>query len=95
VDFAAFTRRVGANVRRARWATGKTQIDLAAVLTPRLVGELERGAGNPTLHTLFLLAEELQVAVSDLVDVGPKAKLRSRERTLSAPKRGRKPKRVR
>lgn len=92
MDFATFVRSVGANLRRARWAKGKTQIDLAAVLTPRLVGELERGVGNPTLHTLFLLAEELDVPVSDLVDVGPKARLRHSERALTAPPPGRKPK---
>ena len=42
----------------------------AEVLTFRLLAQLERGDGNPTLQTLFLLAKKLGVSVRDLVEVG-------------------------
>jgi transcriptional regulator with XRE-family HTH domain len=71
VDFKAYKKRVGANVRKARWIAGQTQEETATdVLTFRLLGVLERGGGNPTLQTLFLLAKRLGVSVRDLVEVG-------------------------
>jgi len=94
VDFGTFRRRVGANVRRARWAAGMTLQEVAAkTLTLRILSELERGRGNPTLETLFTLARVLRVSVRDLVDAGdgpggtPLA-----QRPAVAPKRGRKAK---
>jgi transcriptional regulator with XRE-family HTH domain len=93
VEFSAFVRRVGANVRRARWAAGMTQEQVAAaVLTFRLLAELERGRGNPTLRTLFLLAQKLRVSVKDLVDLDAAGRLALTARKLVPPKRGRKPK---
>lgn len=92
MDFPTFVRRVGANVRRARWAAGKTQEEVAAAaLTFRLLGALERGRGNPTLQTLFLLAETLDVTVAELVDVtAPKPK-KVADAVTRRPKPGRKP----
>jgi transcriptional regulator with XRE-family HTH domain len=95
MDFGTFVRRVGARVRRARWAEGLTQEQVAAaVLTFRLLAELERGRGNPTLRTLFKLAQRLRLPVKDLVDVGdaPRGAVPFAERTAVAPKPGRKAK---
>jgi transcriptional regulator with XRE-family HTH domain len=94
VDFDAFRKRVGAQVRRARWAAGLSQEDASAeVLTFRLLGLLERGEGNPTLRSLFLLARKLDASVAELVDVetdrAKKPPLKSRP--LRPPKPGRKP----
>jgi transcriptional regulator with XRE-family HTH domain len=94
VDFDTFLKKVGAQVRRARWAAGLSQEDTSAeVLTFRLLGQLERGNGNPTLRTLFLLARKLDVAVAELVavesDRATKSPLKSR--ALRPPKPGRKP----
>jgi len=93
MDFGIFVKRVGARVRRARWAEGLTQEQVAAdVLTFRLLAELERGRGNPTLHTLFKLAQKLRVSTKDLVDAGdgPRGAIPLAERTAVRPKRGRK-----
>jgi transcriptional regulator with XRE-family HTH domain len=95
VEFGTFSRRVGANVRRARWAAGMTQEEVAAkALTLRILSELERGRGNPTLFTLFSLARVLRVPVRDLIDVGdaPRGVAPLAERKAVSPKRGRKPK---
>ena len=97
MDFATFVRRVGANLRRARWAAGKTQEDVAAAaLTFRLLGALERGQGNPTLRSLFLLAQALDVTVADLVDVEPQRRrpVPLKDTKVSPPKRGRKPRKI-
>jgi transcriptional regulator with XRE-family HTH domain len=96
VNFDEFVRRVGKNVQTARWRAGLTQEETAAdVLTFRLLGELERGDGNPSLRTLFLLAEKLGVSVKDLVEVGdePPLEVPLRDLVVAPPKRGRKPKR--
>jgi transcriptional regulator with XRE-family HTH domain len=94
VDFHAFLKRVGANVRRARWSEGKTQTSVQA-MTPRVYGELERGLGNPTLKTLFLLAQEFDVSVSDLVNIRTDARQVSlKDKPERRPKAGRKPSRT-
>ncbi len=93
--FTTFLRRVGNNLRRARWAAQKTQEEVAAAaLTFRLLAELERGHGNPTLKTLFQLARALDVTVAELVDVQATrpGRIPLKDRKLEPPKRGRKPK---
>jgi transcriptional regulator with XRE-family HTH domain len=70
VDFARFAKLVGSNARKARWRAKLTQEEAASeVLTFRLLAALERGQGNPTLRTLFLLAARYGVSVADLVAV--------------------------
>jgi transcriptional regulator with XRE-family HTH domain len=96
VEFASLLRRLGANLRRARWAKGLTQEEVAARgLTYRHYQELERGTRNPTLRTLHFLARELDTTVAQLCDADPKATLRAAERLAryepTPPKRGRKP----
>ena len=98
MDFDRFSKRVGVKVRQARWASGMTQVDLAAsALTFRLLSGLERGTGNPTLRTLFLLARKLNVSVKELVDVEGDAPNREplAKRRLSPPKPGPKPRKKR
>ena len=94
MDFDAFRRRVGANVRRARWAAGLTLEELAAkTATYRVIGELERGRGNPQLVTLFELARELNVTVADLLDVETRPRYEPlRERRAVPPRRVRRKK---
>jgi len=71
MDFAVFTRAVGANVRKARLLRGLTQEQVAARgFTYRFFQELERGVRNPSLRMLHELATALDVTVADLVDVG-------------------------
>jgi transcriptional regulator with XRE-family HTH domain len=91
VDFGRFIRRLGRNVRRARWRTGLTQEGAASAagLTVRVLAELERGHGNPTSRTLFSIAETLRTTVADLTATGKEDPL---PEAIEAPKRGRKPK---
>lgn len=86
---------MGANVRHARWLAGLTQEQVEGV-TLRHYQEIERGRKNPTLETLFGLAEQFGVSVADLVNVpGARAsKTLLVERKAVGPKAGRKPKAV-
>ncbi|MDX6806147.1 helix-turn-helix transcriptional regulator [Terrihabitans rhizophilus] len=61
---------VGLNVRRCRLAAGLTQASLAERMgvDRSYVSGLERGHRNPTVLTLWHLAEVLNVRVRDLVD---------------------------
>jgi transcriptional regulator with XRE-family HTH domain len=99
VEFGLYLRRIGQNVRRARWAAGLTQEAVAAHgITYRYYQEIERGARNPTLRTLHHLAQVLHTTVAALCNVEPQATLRAAERLadyrLTPPKRGRKPRKT-
>lgn len=62
---------LGTKVRRLRQSLGLTQEELAekAGLSPKHLGELERGRGNPTLSNLEALAEALTISLVDLFDL--------------------------
>ncbi len=94
MDFETFLKRVGRNLRKARWRNGMRQEDVAAEgFTYRYLQELERGERNPSLKMLYELAQVLDVRVADLAEVGERrapVKLADVPESL-APKRGRKP----
>ena len=59
---------LGENVRKLRMKRGLSQGDLASacnVSYPR-ISEIERGVGNPTVRTLKLIADKLDVDLSAL-----------------------------
>ncbi len=96
MEFDAYLRQLGANIRRARWVAGLTQEEVAARgITYRYFQELERGRRNPTMRTLFTLARILETPISLLTQTDQEAKSRGKEALGGAqakpPKRGRKP----
>lgn len=62
-------RLVGRNVRRIRKAKGLTQETLAEVsgFSQQYLSDLERGRCNPSIVTLYELAQALGVSHVDLV----------------------------
>jgi transcriptional regulator with XRE-family HTH domain len=62
-------RLVGQNLRRARKAKGLTQEQLSerTGFAQQHLSELETGLGNPTVVTLYELAQVLDVTVAMLV----------------------------
>ncbi len=77
MEFEAFLKLVGSNLRKARWIAGLSQESASAdVLTFRLLAALERGEGNPTLRTLWLLSQRYDVAVRDVVETGKEKALK-------------------
>lgn len=96
MDFADFLQKLGDNLRKARWAAGLTQEQVAARgISYRYYQELERGQRNPTLRTLSEIAQILNVPVAALVEVDPGEQVRARvtldELDVAPPKRGRRP----
>jgi transcriptional regulator with XRE-family HTH domain len=83
LEFGSYLKRVGVNLRTARWLRGLTQEELASTsgLTYRYVAEVERGLRNPTLRTMFALAFALGTTVAALVEareLSKNRKLRTR-----------------
>jgi transcriptional regulator with XRE-family HTH domain len=68
-------REVGARIRFLRRTLKLTQAEVAerAGIDPSFYGQIERGAGVPSLRTLFSVAAVLRVEPADLL---PKAKER-------------------
>lgn len=66
-------RLVGDNVKRLRLARGLTQEQFAerSGFSQQYISDLERGRRNPTVVSLFELAQALGAEVQDLVVVAP------------------------
>jgi len=62
-------RLVGSNVKRYRYAAGMSQEDLAVKsgFTQQYLSGLERGARNPTIVSIYELAQALGVTHLDLL----------------------------
>ena len=62
---------LGLRIRRLREARGQTQNELAesAGVSPKHLGELERGRGNPSLKSLQSLATALELSLNELFDM--------------------------
>lgn len=68
-------KRVGLNFARVRRASGLTQEELAARsgFTQGYLSDLERGRRNPTIVSLYELAQALGVEVIELIAEPPSA----------------------
>jgi transcriptional regulator with XRE-family HTH domain len=66
-----FQKKIGKNIALLRKAAGLTQTELAHRIDKdrQWMNYIEKGSGNPTVKTLYLIASELQVSVRELVDV--------------------------
>lgn len=66
-------RIVGENVRRARLAAGLTQEQLAerSGFSQQYLSGLEQGKRNPTIVSIYELANALGVSHVELVSAGP------------------------
>lgn len=68
-------RLVGRNVRERRLAAGLTQEQLAerSGFSQQYISGLERGSRNPTVVSLFMLAQALGVTPINLIEPGDDA----------------------
>lgn len=66
----AFQKKLGKNIAAIRQKAGLSQTELALRIDKdrQWVNYLEKGKGNPTIKTLYLIAEELKIPVRDLLD---------------------------
>jgi transcriptional regulator with XRE-family HTH domain len=67
---------LGLRIRRLRELRGQTQQELAAIagVSPKHLGELERGNGNPSLQSIHGLATALGLSLNELFDMEQEAK---------------------
>jgi transcriptional regulator with XRE-family HTH domain len=67
-----FMKRLGQRVREARLAAGLRQEDFedttSLSLSARSLQEIEYGAANPRIYTLYKIAQRCGVSVKDLID---------------------------
>lgn len=69
---AEMLKKVGKNIQLIREKKGLSQFDLTAKMMGEFdvtnVSRIESGRNNPTLFTLFRIAEALEVSLSKLID---------------------------
>jgi transcriptional regulator with XRE-family HTH domain len=68
-DFSRYTSQVAAAIRQTRLAHGDTQEEAAhkAGLSVRAYTRLESGKQNPTLETLYSVAEAFETTPGDIL----------------------------
>lgn len=66
---------VGKNIQRIREEKGLSQFDLITKMIGEFdvsnVSRIESGRNNPTLFTLYRIAEALEISISTLVEIKP------------------------
>ena len=77
-------QEVGRRLREARARGGLSQRELATRvgLSPSAVSQIETGASQPSVRTLWALAAELSLSLDELLDHRPAASHESRDRRL-------------
>jgi len=70
-DFEQLNKKLGENIISLRKKHGLSQIDLSVLLNieDSALRRIEKGRTNPTLKTLNSIAENLNVKLSELLDV--------------------------
>jgi transcriptional regulator with XRE-family HTH domain len=96
VTYEELLASVCENIRRARWAAGMTQEEVAARgFALKHYQEIEAGARQVTLKSLARLSDIFGVPVAALVETEGRAALATRvplaAQAVTPPKRGRKP----
>jgi putative transcriptional regulator len=66
-----FQKKLGKHIAAIRKKAGISQAELALRIDKdrQRMNYLEKGHGNPTIKTLFLIATELKVELKELLDV--------------------------
>lgn len=63
-------KKIGENIKRIRLAKGLTQVDLVGRIETKIdttnISRIEKGRTNPTIHTLFKIAQALDVPLNSL-----------------------------
>ena len=66
----SFQKKLGKHIAEIRKQAGLSQTELALRIDKdrQWMNYIEKGKGNPTIKTLYLVASELEVTVIDLLD---------------------------
>ena len=72
-------KQVGRNIQKIRLSKGLSQVDLVGRIEGNIdttnISRIEQGRTNPTLLTLYRIAQALEVSLSDLVTIDNTAKV--------------------
>ncbi|MHA3047132.1 helix-turn-helix domain-containing protein [Riemerella anatipestifer] len=67
-------KKIGKKVKEMRESKGLSQVELVGKMQgeidPTNISRIESGRTNPTIYTLYRIAEALEIKISDLVDIG-------------------------
>ncbi len=73
VEKSDLLKIVGKKIQETRESKGFTQVDLAGKIIGEFdttnVSRIESGRTNPTLYTLYRIAEALEVSLSELLNI--------------------------
>ena len=73
MDKSEFLKKVGKRIKEVRLQNGISQADLVGrmqgEIDPTNISRIESGRTNPTVFTLFRIAEALEVEAKDLLDL--------------------------
>ena len=71
MDKAEILKSIGKKIRKVRLEKGLTQLDLVARMHGDIdvtnISRIEAGRTNPTIFTLYRLADALEVSILDLL----------------------------
>lgn len=66
-------KKIGKKVKEMRESKGISQVELVGKMQgeidPTNISRIESGRTNPTIYTLYRIAEALEIKISDLVDI--------------------------
>lgn len=72
VDKSEILKSVGLKIKKLRETKGLSQVDLVGKMQGNIdttnISRIESGRTNPTLYTLYRIAEALEVKVNDLIE---------------------------
>ncbi|SMP04210.1 helix-turn-helix domain-containing protein [Chryseobacterium profundimaris] len=73
MDKSEILKKIGKRIKEVRLQKGISQADLVGKMDgnidPTNISRIEAGRTNPTVITLFRIAEALEIKISDLVNV--------------------------
>lgn len=66
-------KKIGENIKKARLAKGYTQVDLVGKIETKIdttnISRIEKGRTNATIHTLYHIAQALDVPLSQICNL--------------------------
>ncbi|MET3731474.1 helix-turn-helix domain-containing protein [Moheibacter stercoris] len=72
MDKSDILKSVGLKIKKLRETKGLSQVDLVGKMQGNIdttnISRIESGRTNPTLYTLYRIAEALEVKVNDLIE---------------------------
>lgn len=65
-------KTIGTNIKKARESKGLSQVDLVGKIEGNIdttnISRIESGRTNPTIFTIYRIAQALEISISELLD---------------------------